>query len=206
MRTCEDFGVTIKTFQHILEGYKVAETMAKHGAGGSSFSDWWAYKMEVVDAIPYNGALMHNAGIVVSFNSDSNEMGRRLNTEAAKAVKYGGVPEEEALKFVTLNPAIQLGVQNRVGSVEVGKDADLVMWSSSPLSTLSICEITWVDGRRYFDREDDAVRRAELMTMRAALIQKILNSGEEGEGGGDKKKMWPRHDVYCGFHHDDEKE
>ncbi len=206
IRTCDDFGVTIKTFQHILEGYKVADAMAKHGAGGSSFSDWWAYKMEVVDAIPHNGAILHNAGVVVSFNSDSNELARRLNTEAAKAVKYGNVPEEEALMFVTLNPAKQLGVQNRVGSIEVGKDADLALWSGSPLSTFSICEKTWVDGRRYFDRVDDALRRADLTTMRATLIQKILDSGEEGEGGGDKKKMWPRHDIHCGFHHDDEEE
>ncbi len=206
MRTCEDFGVKIQTFQHILEGYKVADVMAKHGVGGSSFSDWWAYKMEVVDAIPYNGALMHNAGVVVSFNSDSNEMARRLNTEAAKAIKYGNVPEVEALKFVTLNPAIQLGVQARVGSIEVGKDADLAIWNESPLSTFAICEKTWIDGRKYFDRVDDAIRRDDLTAMRATLIQKILDSGEEGEGGGDKKKMWPRHDIYCGYHHDEEEE
>lgn len=206
MRTCEDFGVKIQTFQHILEGYKVADVMAKHGAGGSSFSDWWAYKVEVVDAIPYNGALMRNAGVVVSFNSDSNELARRLNTEAAKALKYGGVSEEEALKFVTINPASQLGVQNRVGSIEVGKDADLAVWNGSPLSTFAICEQTYVDGRKYFDRAEDAQRRADLTTMRATLIQKILDSGDEGEGGGERKRMWPRHDIYCGFHHDEEEE
>ena len=206
MRTCEDFGVRIQTFQHILEGYKVADVMAQHGVGGSSFSDWWAYKFEVYDAIPYNGALMHNAGVVVSFNSDSDEMARRLNTEAAKAVKYGGVPEEEALKFVTLNPAIQLDIQHRVGSIEVGKDADLAIWSESPLSTFAVCEQTWIDGRRYFDRTDDAARRNELISMRATLIQKILDSGEEGEGGGERKRTWPRHDIYCGFHQDEEEE
>jgi N-acetylglucosamine-6-phosphate deacetylase len=207
MRVCEDFGVRIKTFQHILEGYKVADVMAQHGVGGSSFSDWWAYKMEVVDAIPYNGALMHNAGVVVSFNSDSNELARRLNTEAAKAMKYGGVSAEDALKFVTLNPAIQLGIQARVGSLEVGKDADLAVWSDSPLSAMVVCEQTWIDGRKYFDREDDARRRAELTTMRATLIQKILDSGDEGEGGGgERKRMWPRHDIFCGFHDDEEEE
>ncbi|TLY32950.1 MAG: hypothetical protein E6K56_02110 [Ignavibacteria bacterium] len=122
------------------------------GAGASSFSDWWAYKFEVYDAIPYNGALMHDEGVVVSFNSDSDEMARRLNTEAAKAVKYGGLSEEEALKFVTINPAKQLQIDKRAGSLEAGKDADFVLWSGDPLSTYSICEQTWIDGRKYFDR------------------------------------------------------
>lgn len=206
MRTCEDFGVKIQTFQHILEGYKVADVMARHGVGGSSFSDWWAYKFEVIDAIPYNGALMHNAGVLVSFNSDSNELARRLNVEAAKAVKYGGVPEADALKFVTLNPAIQLGVHNRVGSIEVGKDADFAVWSESPLSTFAVCEQTWIDGRRYFDRADDIARREEVTAMRATLIQKILDSGEEGEGGGDRRRNFPRHDIFCGCHNDEEVE
>ncbi len=207
MRVCEDFNVKIKTFQHILEGYKVADVMAEHGVGGSSFSDWWAYKIEVWDAIPYNGALMHNANVLVSFNSDSDEMGRRLNTEAAKAVKYGNLPEEDALKFVTINPAVELGIQNRVGSIEVGKDADLAVWSDAPLSTFAACEQTWVDGRKYFDRADDLKKRDEMTTMRATLIQKILDSGESGdEGGGDKKLMWPRHDIFCGFHQNGEEE
>lgn len=201
MRTCEDFGVKIASFQHILEGYKVAEAMAAHGVGGSSFSDWWAYKIEVWDAIPYNGALMHNAGVVVSFNSDDAELARRLNWEAAKAVKYGGVPEEEALKFVTINPATQLHVQDRVGSIEVGKDADLVLWSGPPLSTLSICEQTWVDGRKYFDRAEDLLRRAENERMRAALIQKALDTGETSDGPpGRKGPRWPRHDIFCPHH------
>ncbi|MEK7251282.1 MAG: amidohydrolase, partial [Bacteroidota bacterium] len=134
MRVAEDFGFRIQVFQHILEGYKVADVMAKHGAGASSFSDWWAYKLEVYDAIPYNGALMYEQGVVVSFNSDSDELARRMNWEAAKAVKYGGVPETEALKFVTLNPAKQLKVDNKVGSLEIGKDADFVVWNGNPLS------------------------------------------------------------------------
>ena len=133
IRVCDDYEITIGSLQHILEGYKVADAIAKHGATGSSFSDWWAYKFEVIDAIPYNGALMHRAGIVVSFNSDDAELGRHLNHEAAKAVKYGGVPPEEALKFVTLNPAKQLRIDRWVGSLEAGKHADFVVWSGDPL-------------------------------------------------------------------------
>lgn len=174
MRLAEEFGFRIQVFQHVLEGYKVADVMAKHGAGASMFSDWWAYKLEVYDAIPYNGALMHEQGVVVSFNSDSDELARRLNTEAAKAVKYGGVPEEEALKFVTLNPAKQLKVDNRVGSLEPEKDADFVIWSGSPLSTYSICEQTWIDGRKFFDRQEDRQLYEEAQRERATLIQKIL--------------------------------
>jgi imidazolonepropionase-like amidohydrolase len=182
MRLAEQFGFRIATFQHILEGYKVADVMARHGVGGSSFSDWWAYKFEVYDAIPYNGALMHNEGVVVSFNSDSGELARRLNWEATKAVKYGGVPPEDALKFVTLNPARQLGVADRVGSLEPGKDADFAVWSGDPLSTYSRCEQTWIDGRKYFDLADDAALRDEVRRERAALIQRALT--EKGKGGG----------------------
>ena len=144
LRTMEKFGVRVGTLQHVLEGYKVADEIAAHGAGASAFSDWWAYKFEVYDAIPYNGALMHQAGVVVSFNSDDAELGRRLNHEAAKATKYGGVPEAEALKFVTLNPARQLRIDNRVGAIRKGLDADLVIWSGHPLSIMSRCEQTWV--------------------------------------------------------------
>jgi N-acetylglucosamine-6-phosphate deacetylase len=197
MRVCEEFGVTIATFDHALEGYKVAAEMAKHGVAGTAFSDWWAYKFEVYDAIPYNGALMHNAGVSVSFNSDSDELGRRLNWEAGKAVKYGGVSEEEALKFVTYNPAEQLGVEDRVGSIETGKDADLTVWNGPPLSAFAMCEQTWVDGQKYFDREDDLMRRAEDASMRTALIQKILKSGDAGGGkAGKRGSKWPRYDVF----------
>jgi N-acetylglucosamine-6-phosphate deacetylase len=149
---------------------------------------------------------MHNAGVSVSFNSDSGELARRLNTEAAKAVKYGGVDEAEALKFVTYNAAEQLGVEDRVGSIEAGKDADLAIWSGSPLSSLSTCEQTWVDGRKYFDREEDLKRRARDEEMRAALIQKILTSGDSG--GGKKARrgsQWPHYDAFCG-HADHEHE
>jgi imidazolonepropionase-like amidohydrolase len=204
LRTCEDFGVKIATLQHILEGYKVADVMAKHGVGGSTFSDWWAYKFEVYDAIPYNGALLHNAGVVVSFNSDDAELARRLNLEAGKAVKYGGVPPVEALKFVTLNPARQLGIDRWVGSIEVGKDADLVVWSGPPMSTYSRCEQTWIDGRRYFDRAEDQKRRQENAKMHAALVQRILASGEASEGPDDNRRdRWPREDIFCGHDHGD---
>jgi N-acetylglucosamine-6-phosphate deacetylase len=202
IRTCDAFGVQIATFQHVLEGYKVADAIAKHGAGGSSFSDWWAFKFEVFDAIPYNGSLLHNAGVVVSFNSDNAELARRLNLEAAKAVKYGGVPPEEALKFVTLNPAKQLRVDKYVGSLEVGKDADLVVWSASPLSTYSRCEQTWVDGRRYFDVDEDKKLRQEAAALRAKLVQRVLASGEPAEKpGDDEQDRWPREDIFCEHGH-----
>jgi N-acetylglucosamine-6-phosphate deacetylase len=180
MRVCDEFGVHNICFQHVLEGYKVANEMVKYRASGSAFSDWWGFKMEVLDAIPYNGALMHDAGVVVSYNSDSGELARRLNSEAGKARKYGEVPDAEALKFVTLNPAIQLGVQNRVGSIEVGKDADLALWNGPPLSTMSRCEQTWIDGRRYFDRDEDRKAREDARQMREILVQKILRAGERG--------------------------
>lgn len=208
LRTFESFGIRLATLQHILEGYKVADAVAKHGAGASMFSDWWTYKIEVYDAIPYNGALMHNAGVVVSFNSDSDEQARRLNTEAAKAVKYGSLSEEEALAFVTSNPAKQLRVDNRVGSIEAGKDADLAIWSGPPLSTFSRCEQTWIDGRKYFDLADDQKMREEAAKERAALIQKVLKAAAGEEKGKDEKKgakeektdehpVPPRADVYC---------
>lgn len=207
MRVCEDFHIRIATLQHILEGYKVADVMRAHGAGGSSFSDWWAYKFEVFDAIPYNGALMHNAGVVVSFNSDDAELARRLNLEAAKAVKYGGVEPAEALKFVTLNPAKQLGIDQRVGSLEAGKDADLVVWSESPLSVYTRCEQTWVDGRKYFDREADQQNRQHVQKMRSDLVQKILLTKAEMAGQGEERSvertLWPRVDLFCHDHDHD---
>ena len=197
----DEFGVQIGTLQHILEGYKVADRMAKHGAMASSFSDWWAYKFEVFDAIPYNGALMHQQGVVVSFNSDDRELARHLNTEAAKAVKYGGVPAEEALKFVTLNPAKQLRIEQSVGSIETGKDADLVVWSGPPLSTLTRCEQTWIDGQRYFDLESDRAMRERDAKLHAALVQKVIDAKTDTSAAkkSDTKEedRWARHDVFC---------
>ncbi len=154
----------------------MADAIARQGVSATAFSDWWAYKFEVYDAIPYNGALMDRAGVLVSFNSDSQELARHLNHEAAKAVKYGGVPPEEALKLVTLNPAKQLGIEQFVGSIASGKHADLAVWSGPPLSNLSRCEATWIDGRKYFDLEEDRKLRQQAKTRRAALVQKILAS------------------------------
>jgi imidazolonepropionase-like amidohydrolase len=181
IRIADDFGFRIGTFQHVLEGYKVAAEIARHGAGASTFSDWWAFKIEANDAIPHNGALMNRAGVLVTFNSDSDELARRLNTEAAKAVKYGGVDEVEALKFVTLNAARQLRIDNRVGSLEEGKDADFVVWNGHPLSTYTACEQTWIDGRRYFDRNEDTEMRKQVEQERASLIQKILSPEKKEE-------------------------
>jgi N-acetylglucosamine-6-phosphate deacetylase len=149
----------------------VADEMAAHGAGASSFSDWWAYKFEVYDAVPYNGAILHQRGVVTSYNSDSAELARRLNLEAAKAVRYGGVPETEALQFVTANPAKQLHVDRWVGSLEAGKDADFVIWSDSPLASTTHCEQTWIDGRRYFDYETDRAARAGMEAERNRLVE-----------------------------------
>jgi len=204
LRTLEEFNIKIGSLQHILEGYKVADAMARHGATGSAFSDWWAYKFEVYDAIPYAGALMHDAGVVVSFNSDDQELARHLNHEAAKAVKYGGVPEVEALKFVTLNPARQLRIEQYVGSLERDKHADLVVWSGHPLSILSRCEQTWIDGRKYFDLESDRAARETANQIRNQLVQKILASGQpmkrDDEAAKDDSDLWPREDIFCHRH------
>ncbi len=205
LRTLDDYGITIGSLQHILEGYKVADAMAAHGATGSSFSDWWAYKFEVYDAIPFNGALMHRAGVVVSFNSDDAELARHLNHEAAKAVKYGGVAPEEALKFVTLNPAKQLRIDDWVGSLEPGKHADFVVWNRSPLSTLSMCTQTWIDGRKYFDRDSDLARREDDAKLHRELVQSIIGSGAKtrsGESDDDPSTWWARYDEFCHHHHD----
>jgi imidazolonepropionase-like amidohydrolase len=165
----DEFGFKIKTFQHVLEGYKVAKEIAAHGAGASIFADSWAYKIEAYDAIPYNAAIMTRAGVVVSMNSDSDA--RRLNIEAAKAMHWGDLTEEQALKLITLNPAIQLGIQERVGSIEVGKDADIAIWNGHPFSVYSRVETTFIDGDVYFDRAQDLARRPELAKERAALEQ-----------------------------------
>jgi N-acetylglucosamine-6-phosphate deacetylase len=185
MRVAEEFGFRVQTFQHVLEGYKVADEMAAHGATASAFSDWWAYKFEVYDAIPYAGYLMWDRGVTVSFNSDSDELARRLNTEAAKAVKYGGVPPEEAIKFVTINPATQLKIDARVGSLEVGKDADFSIWSGSPLSTLARAEQTWIEGRKYFDRESDLAGRAALEAERRQLVERAKAAKKTGRAQGE---------------------
>jgi N-acetylglucosamine-6-phosphate deacetylase len=173
LRITEDFGFRVASFEHVLEGYKIADIMAKHGVAGSAFSDWWAYKIEAWDAIPGNGPLMHQQGVVVSYNSDNDQLASRLNWEAAKAVKYG-IPEEEAFNFVTLNPAKHLKVDKWIGSLEPGKDADFVIWNGNPLSTYSRCEQTWVDGKKYFDIQEDKLMQEQITKERAVLVQKIL--------------------------------
>ena len=184
LRVAEDFGIRIASLQHVLEGYKVAEAIARHGAGASTFSDWWAYKIEAWDAIPGNGPLMHQQGVVVSYNSDNSQLASRLNWEAAKALEFG-LSEQEALNFVTLNAAKQLKIDNRVGSLETGKDADFTVWSGNPLSTFTKCEQTWIDGRKYFDLREDEELRKEIQTQRATLIQKVLSSKkEDGDASG----------------------
>jgi imidazolonepropionase-like amidohydrolase len=170
IRVAEEFGVRLATFQHVLEGYKVADEIARHGAGASTFSDWWAYKVEAYDAIPYNAALLTQRGVVTSINSDSREEMRHLNQEAAKAMKWGGLSETEALRLITLNPAQQLGVADRVGSIEVGKDADLVIFTNHPLSVYARVEQTIIDGQVFFDRQADLDRRAALAAEKQALL------------------------------------
>jgi len=196
MHVADSMGFRLNTFTHILEGYKVADKMKAHGAGGSSFSDWWAYKYEVKDAIPYNGALLWEQGIVTAFNSDDREMARRLNQEAAKAVKYGNVPEEEALKFVTLNPAKLLHLDDRMGSLKVGKDADFVIWTDNPLSIYAKAEKTYIDGTCYYSMERDLELRVYIQKERARLIQKMLGAKEKGEKTQAPKAKEDRH-YHC---------
>jgi imidazolonepropionase-like amidohydrolase len=196
MHVADSMGFRLNTFTHILEGYKVADKMKAHGAGASSFSDWWAYKVEVKDAIPHNGALLWENGITVAFNSDDAEMARRLNQEAAKAVKYGGVPEQEALKFVTLNPAKLLHLDHRMGSLKVGKDADIVLWSDHPLSVYAKSDMTFVDGICYFDAEKDKAMREEIARERARLIEKMA-AAKLGGGPGRDPAMKGKRYFHC---------
>lgn len=180
MHVADSLGFKINTFTHILEGYKVADKMKARNIAGSTFSDWWAYKIEVAEAIPYNGKIMHNVGITTAFNSDDAEMARRLNQEAGKAVLYGGVAEEEALKFVTLNPAKMLHIDDKVGSLKVGKDADVVLWSDHPLSIYAKAEKTFVDGICYWDIQKNEQLLQEQQQEKARLIQKMLDSKNKG--------------------------
>jgi len=199
MKVAEHFGFRINTFTHILEGYKIADKMKAHGANASTFSDWWNYKMEVVDAIAYNAYIMHKVGLNVAINSDDAEMARRLNQEAAKSVKYGGMSEEEALQMVTINPAKMLHVDAKVGSIKVGKDADLVLWSDNPLSIYAKAEKTIVDGTIYYDMEKDAAMRTRNQAEKARLIQKLAaakkSSDAPGGNRGNFQRPRPRFEV-----------
>jgi imidazolonepropionase-like amidohydrolase len=170
LRLAEEFGFQIGTLQHVLEGYKVADEIAAHGAGASTFSDWWGYKMEAYDAIPYNAALMTERGVLVSINSDSGEEMRHLNQEAAKSIKWGEMSEIDALALITLNPAKQFRIDDRVGSIEVGKDADLVIYDQNPMSVFSVVQQTFVDGNLYFDIEADRQRQVTIDDMKARLM------------------------------------
>lgn len=179
LRVADDYGFKIRTLQHVLEGYKVAKEIAAHGAGASTFSDWWAYKIEAYDAIPHNAAVMVRKGILVSLNSDSADVIRRLNTEAAKTIKYGGLTETEALSLITINPAKQLAVDHRVGSIEVGKDADLVMFNKHPLSSYAVAQKVWVDGTVRFDREKDQEERAAKDAKKKLLLDRSKQRQEQ---------------------------
>ena len=197
MRIAEQFGFTLNTFTHILEGYKIADIMKKHGAGASTFSDWWAYKYEVRDAIPYNAKVLSEMGIVTALNSDDAEMGRRLNQEAGKMVKYGKMTEEEAWKLVTLNPAKLLRIDKYVGSIKKGKDADLVLWSANPLSIYAQAEQTYVDGRCLFDKNRDLQLRTRIAKERNRLI---IAMEKQRKAGAPTQKAKHNHKNHFHYH------
>jgi len=185
MRVAKEFGFKVRTFQHVLEGYKVADELAAAGVGASTFSDWWAYKVEAYDAIPYNAALMTRRGVVVSINSDDAAEATHLNQEAAKSMKFGGLTHDEALKLVTINPAMQLGIDKRVGTIDVGKDADLVIYNHDPLSAYAVAQKTVVDGKILFDRDKDIADRGALEKEKKALLKKERAAERKSE---EKKK------------------
>lgn len=187
LRVAKEFGFHVQTFQHVLEGYKVADEIAAAGTGASTFSDWWGYKAEAYDAIPYNAALMTKRGVLVSINSDDAAEATHLNQEAAKSIRYGGLTHDEALKLVTLNPAIQLGIDKRVGSIDVGKDADLAIYNHDPLSAYAVVQKTLIDGRVYFDREKDLAGRAALEKEKKDLVEKAKKKQDEEKKAGAKK-------------------
>jgi len=221
LRTAESFGFQIKTIQHVLEGYKIAPQMAAHGAGGSTFIDWWNFKAEATDAIGYNPALMHEAGVLTALHSDNPELARRMNLDAAKAVRYGGVEPHEALKMITAYSADQIGAGHKIGRIAEGFDADVVLWDGHPLSAFSKVEQTWVDGRLYFDRQADLRMREALEQERAELIAMVLDEGESSDAKPDATETASHahhqtfnfarhltgyrpseldHDEYCVFH------
>jgi imidazolonepropionase-like amidohydrolase len=179
LRVAKEFGFKVRTLQHVLEGYKVADEIVAAGAGASTFSDWWSYKVEAFEAIPYNAAIMARRGVVVSINSDDAEEATHLNQEAAKSIKYGGMTPNEALKMVTLNPAMQLGIDQRVGSIDTGKDADLVIYNHDPLSAYAVVQKTLIDGRVYFDRQRDIAGRADLEQEKRTLLEKEKKAAEK---------------------------
>lgn len=196
MHVADSMGFRINTFTHILEGYKVADKMNKHGVAGSTFSDWWAYKFEVNDAIPYNAALMTEQGVLVCINSDDAEMGRRLNQEAAKTVKYGGLSEEQAWKLVTLNPAKALHLDSEMGSVKAGKAADLVLWTANPLSIEARVSLTMIDGVVYYEEAVQAQKQQQIEQERVRILSLMLAAGERGEATKTPQKKAKKH-YHC---------
>ncbi len=200
INVADEFGFKVKTFQHVLEGYKVASEIARHGAGASTFTDFWGYKLEAYDAIAYNPAILVRHGVVTSVNSDSDERARRLNIEAAKTVRYGGLTEEEALKLVTLNPAIQLGIDKRTGSIDVGKDADIAVWNAHPFSVYARVEQTFVDGELLFDRAADIARRPAIEAERKTL--EAAEGNRAPATGGTPPR--PPTEVRRAYTHDDD--
>lgn len=182
IRVADEMGFKIRTFQHVLEGYKVAKEIAEHGAGASTFSDWWSYKVEAFDATPYNAAIMQKKGVLVSLNSDSDELQRHLNLEAAKTMRYGGLNETEALAMISINPAKQLGIDDSVGSIEVGKSADMVLYDKHPLSSYSKPLKVWIDGNEYFDRAKDLEARAEFTRKKKILLDKEAAAAKTPRG------------------------
>jgi imidazolonepropionase-like amidohydrolase len=188
LRVAKEFGFKIRTLQHVLEGYKVADEIAAAGTGASTFSDWWSYKVEAYDAIPYNAAIMTRRGVLVSINSDDAEEATHLNQEAAKSIKFGGLSRDEALKMVTINPAVQLGIDQRVGSIDAGKDADLVIYNHDPLSAYAVVQKTLIDGRVYFDRQRDITERPEHEKEKKALMEKEKKAAEKKPDADSAKK------------------
>jgi hypothetical protein len=197
MKVAEQFGFTVNTFTHILEGYKVADKMKKHGVMASSFADWWAYKYEVMEAIPHNGSILNKMGVVTAFNSDDAEMARRLNQEAAKGIKYGGMSREDALKLVTLNPAVMLRIGDLTGSIKAGKDADVVLWDNEPLSVYARVLQTYVDGACYYDMQRDELLRKQAEAERQRIISRMINEKDKGGGNVKKPAVTPEEYKHC---------
>jgi imidazolonepropionase-like amidohydrolase len=188
LNLADEMGFKVRELQHVLEGYKVAPEIAAHGAGAGTFIDWWGYKAEAYDATPYNVALMVRNGVLTSLNSDSDELARHLNHDAAKAMKYGGLTEDEALRLVTINPARQLRLDHRIGSIETGKDADLVIWNGHPLSTYSRVDTTFIEGEIYFDRQRDLEQREALRREKDERLAKEAEEAKKKSSGEEKKK------------------
>jgi len=186
LNVSDEMGFKIRELQHVLEGYKVAKEIAAHGVGGGTFIDWWGFKAEAYDAIPYNVALMVRSGVLTSVNSDDDDLARRLNQDAAKAMKYGGLSEDEALKLCTLNPAKQLRLDHRIGSIDAGKDADLAIWTGHPFSTYSRVDSTFVEGEMVFDRQRDLQLRKDLAKEKTDRLKK--EADDEAKKKKDAKK------------------